>query len=176
MFSVAQRLYLNTTCREQFHWSSMMSLNHRYSLLFISGHADCYPLFQWIFQVYFFCSFLFQRGNNVIQSNLSLRTPLYYGQFVWSQKCQKSYIPYLYNTETSVKRTLSSVILVSVLKRFDCTNLYVASVNTTQYGLRSLKFTGPCLWYSLPTSVTNSNSVRIFRKTRKNSILNRYSY
>ena len=30
-----------------------------------------------------------------IQSNLSLRTPPYYGQFVWSQKCQKSYISYL---------------------------------------------------------------------------------
>ena len=55
-----------------------------------------------------------------IQSNLSLRTPLYYGQFVWSQKCQKSYIPYLYNTDTSVKRTLGSVPLVPVLERFDC--------------------------------------------------------
>ena len=133
------------------------------------------PLFQWIFQVYFFCSFLFHRGNNVIQSKLSLRTPHYYGQLVWFQKCPKSYIPYLYDTDTSVKRTLGSVILVSVLKRFDCTNLYVASVNTTS-GLRSLKFTGRRLWNSLPTSVTNSNSLRIFRKTLMNSILNRYSY
>ena len=32
----------------------------------------------------------------------------------------KSYIPYLYNTDTSVKRTLGSVPLVSVLKRFGC--------------------------------------------------------
>ena len=47
----------------------------------------------------------------------------YYGQFVWSQKSQKSYIPYLYNTETSVKRTLGSVPLVSVLKSFDCNTL-----------------------------------------------------
>ena len=54
-----------------------------------------------------------------IQSTLSVQTPLYYRQFVWSQKCQKSYIPYLYNTDTSVKRTLGSVPLVSVLKRFD---------------------------------------------------------
>ena len=87
------------------------------------------------------------RNNFVvwIQSNLAQRTPLYCGQFVWSQKyhkcyipylynmdtsllqtvrlvpdCQKSYIPYLYNTDTSVKRTLGSVPLVSVLKRFDC--------------------------------------------------------
>ena len=56
--------------------------------------------------------------STCIQSNLSLRTPLYYGQFVWSQKCQKSYIPYLYNTYTSVKPTIGSVPLV--LKRFDC--------------------------------------------------------
>ena len=50
-----------------------------------------------------------------------IRTPLYYEQFTWSQKYQKSYIPYLFNTETSVKRTLGSVPLVSVLKRFDYT-------------------------------------------------------
>ena len=54
-------------------------------------------------------------------------------------------------------------------------NLYVASVNNTQYGLRSLKFTGPRLWNSLPTSITNSNSLRIFRKTLKDSMLNCYS-
>ena len=46
-----------------------------------------------------------------------MQTPLYYGQFVWSQKCQKSwYILYLYNTDTSVKQTLNSVPLVSILK------------------------------------------------------------
>ena len=58
-----------------------------------------------------------------VQSNLSLRTPLYYGQFVWSQRCQKSYIPCLYNTDISVKRTTGSVPLVSILRRFDC-NLF----------------------------------------------------
>ena len=58
-----------------------------------------------------------------VQSNLSLRTPLYYGQFVQSQKCKNTYIPYLYNTDTSVKRTNGSVPLVSVLKRFDCSIL-----------------------------------------------------
>ena len=39
----------------------------------------------------------------------------------FGQKCQNSYIPYLYHTDTSVKRTIGSVPLVSVLKRFDCT-------------------------------------------------------
>ena len=29
-----------------------------------------------------------------------IQIPLYYIQFVWSQKCQKSYIPYLYDTDT----------------------------------------------------------------------------
>ena len=38
------------------------------------------------------------------------------------RKCQKSYIPYLCNTDTFiVKRTLGSVPLVSILKKFDCT-------------------------------------------------------
>ena len=50
-----------------------------------------------------------------------IRTPLYYGQFVWSQKCQKSHIPYLYNTDTSVKRAIGFIPLVSVLKKFECT-------------------------------------------------------
>ena len=54
-------------------------------------------------------------------------------------------------------------------------NLCLASVNTTQYGLRSLKFTGPRLWNSLHTSLTTSNSLRIFCKTLKNSMLNCYS-
>ena len=37
-------------------------------------------------------------------------------------------------------------------------NLYVAPVNTTQYGLRFLNFVGPRLWNSLSTSITNSIS------------------
>ena len=58
----------------------------------------------------------------VLQSNVSSWTPLYYRQFVSSQKCPKSYFPYLYNTDTSVKRTLGSVPLLSVLKRLDCSH------------------------------------------------------
>ena len=62
-----------------------------------------------------------------IQSKLSLWTPLYYRQFVWSKKCQKSYIPYLYNTDTSVKWILGSVRLVSVLKSFHCAIIFIKS-------------------------------------------------
>ena len=71
--------------------------------------------------------------KKLIQCNLSLRTPLYYGQFVWPQRCQKSYIPYLYNTDTSVKRTLGSVPLVSVLKRFDCIGCRSNSTKTDHF-------------------------------------------
>ena len=53
--------------------------------------------------------------QSIIRYTSIIRTPLYYRQFVWSQKCQKYFIPYLYNTDTSVKRTLGSVPLVSVL-------------------------------------------------------------
>ena len=60
---------------------------------------------------------------NPFQNSYSLTSP--YGQFVWSQKCQKSYIPYRYNTDTFVKRTLGSAPLVSVLKRFDCSYFQV---------------------------------------------------
>ena len=96
--------------------SSMMSLNHRYSLLFIIRHVDCY-----CFSEYF-------KFTSSVHS------------YSTRQSCNK--------------------------------NLYVTSVNTTQYGLRSLKFNGPHLWNSLPTSITNSNSLGIFRKTLKNSIFN----
>ena len=71
--------------------------------------------------------------KKLIQCNLSLRTPLYYGQFVWSQRCQKSYFPYLYNTDTSVKRTLGSVPWVSVLKRLDCIGCRSNSTKTDHF-------------------------------------------
>ena len=40
------------------------------------------------------------------------------------------------------------------MKQSGSRNLYVASVNTTQYGLYFLKFTGHCLWNSFPTSMS----------------------
>ena len=55
-------------------------------------------------------------------------------------------------------------------------NLYVTSVNTTQYGLRSLKFTGSRIWNSLPLNITKSNSFSLFRKALKNCMLDCYSY
>ena len=59
-----------------------------------------------------------------------IRTPLYYRQFLWSKKCQKSYIPYLYDTDTSVKQTLGSVPLVSILKRSDCSPKFKLTIDS----------------------------------------------
>ena len=50
-------------------------------------------------------------------------------------------------------RFTSSVHLYST-RQSSFGNLYVTSVNTTQYGLRSLKFIGPHLWNSLPTNIS----------------------
>ena len=35
-----------------------------------------------------------------------------------------------------------------------------------------VKFTGSCLWNFLPPSITNSDTLRLFRKALKNSVLN----
>ena len=51
----------------------------------------------------------------------------------WSQKCQKLYIPYLYNMDTSVNRTLGSVPLVSVLKRFNCISINFVLLTSLDY-------------------------------------------
>ena len=50
----------------------MMLLNYKFSLLSISGHIDCYPLFQWIFQIYILCSFLLNKAIAQEKSLFSL--------------------------------------------------------------------------------------------------------
>ena len=49
-----------------------------------------------------------------------IRTPLYYGQFTWSLRDRNPYKDYFSKMDTSVIRTLFSVLLMSVIKRFDC--------------------------------------------------------
>ena len=67
--------------------------------IFLWSHSRVVP---WVFLFQLTSSFVI-----VLQSNLSLRTPLYYEQFVWSQKSQKSYI-----LSTSIIRTPQSGHLV----------------------------------------------------------------
>ena len=54
------------------------------------------------------------------QRNLSLRTPLFYGQFTWSLRDRNPSKAYFSKIGTSMIRTLIHVPAVSVFKRFDC--------------------------------------------------------
>ena len=47
--------------------SSMISLNHRYSILFTSGHADCYPRISVNISNLLLLFIPIQRGNHVIE-------------------------------------------------------------------------------------------------------------
>ena len=46
---------------------------------------------------------------------------VYYGQFDCSLRDRNPYKAFFFKTDTSIQRTLIPVLLVSVIKRFDCT-------------------------------------------------------
>ena len=50
-------------------------------------------------------------------------------------------------------------------------NLFVKSVHTTQYGIRSLSYTGPKLWNSLSIDVRKIKTFFRFRQYIKNSMI-----
>ena len=50
-------------------------------------------------------------------------------------------------------------------------NLFVKSVHTTQYGIRSLSYTGPKLWNSLSIDVKKIKPFSSFRQYIKNSMI-----
>lgn len=87
-------------------------------------------------------------------------------QLTWAQWCHL--ITGIHFCLSVVMRTVTSqfqwifqiyLFVHSYSTRQSCKrNLYVASVNTIQYGICSLKFSGPQLWNSLPIGITNSNS------------------
>ena len=55
-------------------------------------------------------------------------------------------------------------------------NLFVKSVHTAQYGIRSLSYTGPKLWNSL--SVIDVKKIKLFSSFRqhiKNSMIDGYN-
>ena len=53
-------------------------------------------------------------------------------------------------------------------------NLFVTSVDTTQYGIRSLSYTGPELWNSL-SIVKKIKLFSSFRQCIKNSVIDGYN-
>ena len=54
-------------------------------------------------------------------------------------------------------------------------DLFALRCNTTQYGLRSIHYSGVRLWNSLPTDLRNSVSLSIFRSKIKTYFLSNYS-
>ena len=50
-------------------------------------------------------------------------------------------------------------------------NLFVTSVHTTQYGIRSLSYTGPKLWNSLSIDIKKIKPFSSFHQYIKNSVL-----
>ena len=54
-------------------------------------------------------------------------------------------------------------------------NLFLNQVQTTQYGLRSLCFSGAKLWNSLPLDIKQITPFSRFRQNVKNSMIDRYN-
>ena len=103
---------------------------------------------------------LFKSLNLLTKLNDITESQILYFVYQWSRRLLPPYFSEYFKFTSSVH---------SYSARQSCNrNLYVASINTTQYRLHSQKFTGPHLWNSLPRSITNSNSLRIFCKTLKN--------
>ena len=54
-------------------------------------------------------------------------------------------------------------------------NLFVKSVHTNQYGVRSPSYTGPKLWNSLSINVKKIKPFSSFRQYIKNSVIDGYN-
>ena len=67
IFFLNQNLTLSLCSNLSTYLSSMMSLNHIYSLLFISGHVDCYPLVSVNISYLLLLFIHIQRGNHLIE-------------------------------------------------------------------------------------------------------------
>ena len=54
-------------------------------------------------------------------------------------------------------------------------NLFIKSIRTTQYGIRSLHYTGSHLWNSLPNTIKQITPFSRFRKTIKKNFTDGYN-
>lgn len=55
------------------------------------------------------------------------------------------------------------------------TQIYIYLKQTTQYGIRSLSYTGPKLWNSLSIDVKKIKPFSSFRQYNKNSVIDSYN-
>lgn len=62
-----------------------------------------------------------------------------------------------------------------IIARFNNDDLFLNQVQTTQYGLRSLSFSGAKLWNSLPLDVKQITPFSRFQQNVKNSMIDRYN-
>ena len=69
--------------------------------------------------------------------------------------------------------SVSSIHSYNSQSQFD--NLFVKSVHTTQYGIRSLSYTGPKLWKSLSIDVKKIKLFSSFRQHIKNLVIDGYN-
>lgn len=54
-------------------------------------------------------------------------------------------------------------------------DIFISSVNTTQYGKRSARFAGAVLWNNLPLSIKSAHSSNIFKKQLRDFYVSLYS-
>ena len=67
IISFSEPISILSLCSNLSTYFSSMSLNHRYSLLFIGGHADCYPPVSVNISNLILLFIRIQRGNHVIE-------------------------------------------------------------------------------------------------------------
>ena len=77
-------------------------------------------------------------------------------------------LPLLILEIISLKLTLS---IGSILHQSMKNDLYAVSCNTTQYGLRSIHYSGVRLWNSLPIEIKDSNTLFNFKRKLKHHYL-----
>ena len=70
---------------------------------------------------------------------------------------------------------VSSIIHSYNTRQSQVDNLFVKSVHTTQYGIRSLSYTGPKLWNSLSINVKKIKPFSSFCRYIKNSVSDSYN-
>ena len=87
--------------------------------------------------------------------------------YEWYHKLSLSCFVYYFNPESSIHSYNT--------RQSKSDNLFVKSVQTTQYGIRSLSYTGPKLWNSLSIDVKKIRPLSSFRQYIKNSVIDGYN-
>ena len=121
------------------------------------------PSIRWLYHLLHFlivCKFL----NWVIYLNYRL-PPLFY-------ECLNSLAPIYFREYFTSIQSIHSIGTRQSKKG----DLYALRCNTTQYGLRSIHYSGVRIWNSLPVEIRNSQSLPNFKKKMKAYIFSFYKF